>query len=282
MGYCPLAVRQSKLPMKSLGAIILFTVATSVVATTWDEASVKDPISGKDTKVWEIVSFGGYILQWPSKYDAVYWPYTAEEHIRFSSESGYVAFGSDFGEITAKEKMRVSKFLSEHYDKEEPPTTYEEQLDWLERVYRARQAADEFWLQYHCVRAYLVRADERASLTHRKSALEIAERLEMKLKPGFERARVLFVLGSYSHMLGRNKKSEEYFRKLSNLKWETEDPEAKSSEDIVKYFSKLAEEIVSGRYRAEYLPEARAKGEQAGSDQPATVPESEPPSVENP
>ena len=246
--------------MRTLLTICLLSLACNVLATDWAETSIKDPISGKDAKVWDIISFGGYIYQLPSKYDGVYWPYTAEPHIRFSPESGYIAFGSDFSQIDDDEKRRVSKFLKENYKKDAPPKTHDEKLDWLEKVYRARRATDEFWLRYHCVRAYRARSNKEASDPHRKNAVKIAEKLSKKLEPGFEGARVLFVLGSYSHMLGDAKKAEERFEKLSAMTWEQKDPEADSSEDIIKYFSRLADEIASDRYKLEYLPKKQPSG----------------------
>ena len=219
--------------MRTLLTICLFSLACNVLATDWAETSIKDPISGKDAKVWDIISFGGYIYQWPSKYDGVYWPYTAEPHIRFSPESGYIAFGSDFSQIDDDEKRRVSKFLKENYKKDAPPKTHD-------------------------------------------------EKLSKKLEPGFEGARVLFVLGSYSHMLGDAKKAEERFEKLSAMTWEQKDPEADSSEDIIKYFSRLADEIASDRYKLEYLPKKQPSGEQDGADQPATAVDSKSEGSEKP
>ena len=247
--------------MKAAIYILLLTVSANLFATTWDEATINDPISKTETKVWDIMSYGGYIYQWPSKFDGVYWPYTDEHYIRFSSESGYSAFGADFTEITDEEKARVTEFLASNYKKDSPPKTHEELLDWLEQIYRARKASDEFWLTYHSLRAYLSRYDEKTSQTHRTRALGVAEKLNAKLEPGFEKARTLFVLGSYSHMLGRTQKSGEYFQQLTELKWVEEDPEATPSEDVVKYFSSLAEAISSDRYKAEYLPKRETSGE---------------------
>ena len=234
--------------MKTTTLAIWAALAASVYATTWHETTVKDPISGGDTKVSAIASYGGYIYKWPSKYDGIYWPYTDAAYIRFSPISGYIAFGSDFEKISKEEKTRVAAFLKENFHKETPPKTQDEKLDWLARVYEARGADDGFWLTYHCLRAYLSRTDEKTSKQHREQAVKVATRLVATLKPSENMAKVIFILGSYTHMLGRREESGKWFTQLKALKWENANPDAAPSPDIVEYFSQLAESVQSGAY----------------------------------
>ena len=143
---------------------------TFTAATNWKESTAKDPISGKIVTIHQIVSRGSYVYFWPSKYDAVYWPITDPRFVRFAPESGYIAFGRDFAYIGSDAKKRVAAFLKQNYHPEIPPTTYVEKLNWLARVYEVRGADDDFWLSYHCLRAYKSRNYPR-SAGHRKRPL---------------------------------------------------------------------------------------------------------------
>jgi len=202
----------------------------------------------------EIMSYGSYIYHWPSKYDAVYWPYTASAYTRFSPISGYIAFGSDFLDISDEEKKRVAAFLKKSYDKEKAPKSHEERLDWLAKVYQAREADDAFWLNYYCLRAYLSRGKPKQSKSFRQEAIKVAQRLARDAEPGFDKAKAIFVLGSYSHMLGQKEQAQKHFAELKALKWKVENPEeASTSEDVVAYFTKLADALKSDEYEEEYF-----------------------------
>lgn len=212
-----------------------------------------DPISGAKVSIQEIVSYGSYIYQWPSKYDAVFWPFTAEEFIWFSPKSGYIAFAPDFNKISDAEKEHVSKFLRENYDPKKQPESFDAKLDWLEKVYAARGAPPRFWLRFHCLRSYLSRKDPKASSVHRSQAIRVADEMVGNLKEdGEEKAAALYILAAYSRMQGFAEKADEYVKTLAHLKWKSAGEEP-ASQEVIEHFLKLHDEIKTGQYREEYF-----------------------------
>lgn len=239
--------------MRYLITFLLLITASFVHATTWGEGTAVDPISGKEIKVPEIASYGSYIYEWPSKYDGVFWPLTDEQYLRFSPDTGYIAFSRHFESITEEEKEKVRTFLKNNYSRERELETFQERLDWLEEVSRARGMGDDFWLDYYCLRAHLSRLEEDVSTEYRKKAVPVAERRLQKLEAGQEKARVLYILTNYSRLLGKEDEAKQYFEQLKNLSWKATEEEGAASEEIVAYYTELANAVADGSYREEYL-----------------------------
>src|SRR5687767_2593138 len=118
--------------------VLTFTLASIAHATTWGEPRrVADPVrSDSQCLVESPASWGGYIYQWPSKYDQVFFPRTDPKGIWFCSKSGFTAFIGDF-ELTPNEKATVAAELARSYKPIDKPTL-REKLVLLEKSYTAR------------------------------------------------------------------------------------------------------------------------------------------------
>lgn len=229
--------------------LTLLSLTRFALATTWFDGEATDPISGEIVKVQSIGSYGGYIYRWPSKYDAIFWPYTDSNHIRFNSSSGYIAFGGDFEDITDDEKKKVSDFLEQNYDPENPPQTHIEKLKWLEKVYQARGADDKFFIRHHCLLSYLTREDKEISNQHREKALSLIRPYLQSAAPSPYRTHLYIVAGFYSKLLETGEEAK-FWDVVVEQDLGVED--AEEEKGTREYMLTVLEELKSGDYKENY------------------------------
>ena len=203
--------------------LMIALLSASASATMFIRVEKRDPISGETVTVHDVVSYGGYIYDAPSKYDQVFWPYTDEPWILFCPGTGYASFGDDFEELTEEETTRLSLWLKENYDPSEKATTHREKLDWAERVYAQREKDNEFWCHFYRLQAYMCRDDAGTSLAHVRKALPLLEEKLQKAPQGMARIRVLFLLGEYHRRLGDEQQSRRHFHQAKAAKYTDDD-----------------------------------------------------------
>jgi len=231
-----------------LGMIVLLAVTLhSARATTWFDDEATDPISGEIITVQSIGSYGSYIYEWDSKYDAVYWPFTTESFIYFNTNSGYIAFGTDFEEISTNDIQQVKAFLDQNYDPAHPPESHLEKLLWLEQVYQHRKTDDAFEIRYYGLMSYLHRKDKDASNAYREKALEKIRPYLKTAKPSFYRSQLYGVAGFYSKLLGHDVDAEFFWSSPERLKFDDE-----TTEEAKAYLDRILNSIQSDQFKADY------------------------------
>ena len=87
--------------MKTLSAtsFLLFALALNSLATTWWPAEHTCPVCDKKDTYQEIMSYGGYIYQWPSKFQYVYWPLTDSPSIYCCPHCYFSTYMWDFDSV---------------------------------------------------------------------------------------------------------------------------------------------------------------------------------------
>lgn len=219
-------------------AILIFLSATSF-ATTWAKSTVNDPIlKGKKCAVNEPMSSGGYIYQWPSKYDLVFWPLTDPNGIWFCEESGYASFISDFEELTDKEKLEISKYLK---GKKIKNLELNEILLRLEEIYALRGLKPEkknlylrVFAQWYQNSDNVLKANE-----YRKVAFENIENQLKTDLPEYTKLEYLYLAANYARLFGNPKKSQRYLLSLNSAIKNLED---KKYSGFAEYLKKLSKE----------------------------------------
>jgi len=221
------------------GSLIVVLSAVSASATMFVSVKKSDPISGETVTVHDVLSYGSYIYDAPSKYDQVFWPFTEESWISFCPASGYASFCDDFEKLTDEEKTRLSLWLKDNYKASEKPTTHKEKLAWLEKVYAQREKDDEFWSRFWRLMAYVYADEPQTSLAYVAKALPLlAEQLQAGPE-GVARIRVLFLLGEYHRRTGDARAARRYFRQAKAAEYTDEDGAKRTGHP---YFLKLVQE----------------------------------------
>ncbi len=214
------------LPLRLLTAIgtvmLMVCLAHQSHATTWANTTVDDPFADATCDVSEPASFGSYVYDWPSKYDAIYWPYTESRWIWVCPTSGYVSFGDDFSELTEEEKSRIKPALAQ-MNAEGGVGTIHDTLVRLERLYEIRDKDQAFWAWLYRVLAYWHNEDAEKALAYRQKALTLIEQLIDDTPAGFKRITYLYLMGDYNRQLGNDDLARQYFAEARAVKWTDED-----------------------------------------------------------
>lgn len=181
----------------------LAMAALPAQATTWGTDTIRDPVSGKPCRVSSPASFGGYIYQWPEKYDQVFWPLTDPMGIWFCADSGFAAFIGDI-QLEAGEKAAIAAFLRDAPRLPEKATVAAK-LDRLEAIYALRQLAPDVRARILRALAYQYQSDGRqakADALREQAGALMASRLQDEALPPDLRLQYLFVTANYARERG--------------------------------------------------------------------------------
>ena len=218
--------------------ILILFIALNANATKWAESFVDDPImQGSKCSVYEVLSSGSYIYDWPSKYDQIFFPYTSSAAIWFCKESGYISFMRDFDNVTAEEKIKISNYL-----KANPQINIRSllsKLKLLETIYSLREVSLELSNKNKRILAYLYEQKDKIELANslrRSALLEINELLTAELTK-YKRLEYLYVAANYERQLGNISNSD---LRLKTLKNEIENINSEELKWFGSYLSKLA------------------------------------------
>jgi hypothetical protein len=222
--------------LKYLYIFILF-LAFNVSATKWSESSVDDPIkSGSKCLVSDVVSSGGYVFNWPSKYDQIFFPYTSSSAIWFCKDSGYISFMGDFDNITEEEKAKISTYLKAN--PQQNIRSLLSKLKLIEKIYSFRTIPLELSNKNKRILAYLYEQKEKFEVAnnYRRSALiEIYELLKTDLTK-YKRLEYLYVASNYERQFGNISNSNKMIVTLQKDIENIRDEELKG---FGNYLSKL-------------------------------------------
>ncbi|MCF6436785.1 DUF2225 domain-containing protein [Pseudoalteromonas sp. MMG022] len=240
--------------MKYIYLFIYFFTLT-VSATTWHEKKVDDPIKpGAKCSVLSVGSYGSYIYNFPSKYDQVFFPYTASHAMWFCEESGYISFIRDFESITEQEKEKIAAYL-----KLNPPKDIRSllsKLELIEKIYSFRTLLPEHSNQNKRILAYLYEQKDKFDIAnnYRKAALtEIYELLKTDLTE-YRKLEYLYLSANYERQLGNITKSDE---QLAILAKEIEQISNEKLQHFGNYLSQLMSETVHIKPGGKLNPKVR-------------------------
>ena len=205
--------------LRSLLGIISLGASSAVLAITWENTVVTDPLNRDDCEVAEPMSWGGYIYSWPSKWHGVYWPYTDSQWLWFCEGSGYVSFGNDFEEVTQEQVYRIISYL-----RQAEPVDQRSRMALLMRaraIYQLRDLDDSFWAWFERLEAYEREhaEDSVGAAAARARAVELIPRLLADMQPGMQKAQLEFVLGYYAHRRGDMEEMQMRFARVRALEW---------------------------------------------------------------
>ena len=204
-------------------------------ATTWTQTTETDPVAGGKCVGNNVMSYGGYIYNWPSKYDLVFWPMTDRNFIYYCPESGYAAFGGDFKDITPEDKKALAEWLKVNFKKDQKPPTDLQSLDWLEKLYSVRKMDGRFWSMFHRLRAYdySENGENEKSLARVRMALPLIEKSLAAGPKDFDLLEAYYLMGEYSRRLGEKEKSKKYFDLAKTAEYKDEDGSVKKGHPYI-------------------------------------------------
>jgi hypothetical protein len=243
-------------------AALLFIMASPVLGTTWADIKKKCPICQTEDTYSEIMSYGGYIYEWDSKFQFIFWPDT-DEHILYACQKCHFTCRKyDFGRIPADKIGAVKKSLNgtklsppdlskkskwSHSNAQYCHIPMTERIVIAERVYRELGKDDEWWCTFYRMKGYhFDEADmSREAEEARKNALNLADKMMADKNNKGKLKELLLISGSMKHFLGDLAGAEKDFRKALTSPYsdsKLSSGQAKGKED---YLNRLLNEFLA-------------------------------------
>jgi len=242
--------------------LALFLTASPVLGTTWGDVKKRCPLCNTEDTYSEVMSYGGYIFNWDSKFQFIFWPDT-DEHILYACRKcHFTCRMMDFGRIPADKVDAVkacligTKLSSPDLSKKKtglqstPPyslTPMVERLVIAEKVYRALGRDDEWWCRFYRMKGY--HYDDADMINEAaeawKMALDLAGKAMTDKENNGRLKELLLISGSMKHFLGDSAGAEKDFRKALALSYSDKklsDEQAKGKEE---YLNKLLNEFLA-------------------------------------
>ncbi|MPM24415.1 hypothetical protein SDC9_70897 [bioreactor metagenome] len=226
-----------------LGAIFLLTF--NVNATTWFPAEHTCPVCKQTNEYQEIGSYGGYIYQWPSKYQYVYWPLTDLPSVYSCPKCFFSTYMWDFDSIPENKIDTLSKFLTtvkpdkEYTDYLDIPMIT--RLEIAENVYKILWKDNEFWCEFYRVQGYHYDQDknkEKAKDSRLKS-LDYARLMLSDTAYIGQEKEILFIIAAMNNFIGQKDSALIYLDKASSLTYENKKWKEENAKGLDKYLTDL-------------------------------------------
>ena len=222
---------------------------------TWAPAEINCPVCGTKNIFMEVMSYGNYIYQYPSKYQLVFWPHTDSPSWYSCKQCRLTAFMGEFQELPKEKipalremlktvKLPPQKQVSEKESMENPPylgLSVWERLLVAEQVYQTLGKPEEFWARFYRVLGYHFdqAKKETEAADARKKALKIVEGwLKDQSKAGRYK-EFLYISGAMHHFLKDDAAATKAFEEALKLKYSDPANKQENNEGYDKYLTDL-------------------------------------------
>jgi len=228
---------------------------------TWSPDEIECPVcQTKNTfLVWG--SYGNYIYQYPSKYQLVFWPFTANPTWYSCKKCRYTNFMGTFQNVP-KEKIAdlrkmlegvslpAQKTLSKEESLARPPyleIPTSQRLLVVEKVNRfLGETGDDYWNHFYRVLAYHFDAEKKQAEADeaRRKSLAITERLLADKANEGKRKELLYIAGSMRHFLREDKAALKNFEEARDLKYSDKDLKPEQYKNYDVYLATVIKEYI--------------------------------------
>jgi hypothetical protein len=239
-----------KLGMILLVLLIGLSLASQAKATTWADKQVVCPICNTTNTFKEVMSYGTYIYQWPSKYQYIFWPLTDSPVLYSCKKCHLTAFMWDYLQIP-KEKLATVQTALNGVAINGDQTEYtkipmSQRLHVAEKVYSVLEKDDRFWCQFYRVQGYHLEEEKQPAEADeaRRKALDIAERMILNTENAGTLKELLIITGAMRHLLKDDAGALSDFKRAQGLKYENSKIEKKATENVDAYLTELLSDYV--------------------------------------
>jgi hypothetical protein len=237
--------------MKSLLRITLYALLPSLLfATTWSPVEKKCPICGTKSVYYEIMSYGSYVYDYPSRFEYIFWPYTDGKALYSCRKCWFTCFMWDFEDIPESKRKDIRKFVDSldlyetNGDYNVIPMSY--RLLLAERIYEMLDKDDEFWCHFYRVKGHHLANEEKVAhaAEARTKALNIAEgMLQDEGKKGI-RKELYIITGAMRYCLNDVQGARQDFKRAKELTFGNENWNKESLKNINIYLSNLVDDYL--------------------------------------
>ena len=237
--------------MKTAIRITLFALLPTVcLATTWCPVDKECPFCGTVSTYYEIMSYGSYIYEYPSKYEYIFWPFIEGKILFCCKKCWFTAYSWDFDSIPQGKKPGIKKILDKLAVWETNgaytvvPMYY--RLKIAEEIYKLYGRNDEFWCHFYRVKGYHLEIEEKfqEAAEARRKAIEIAERMiENKHNEGIYK-ELLYITGAMKYKLDDEQGALQDFKKAQQLVYQKSGMDKISQDNINDFLNRLLDDYL--------------------------------------
>jgi uncharacterized protein (DUF2225 family) len=238
---------------------LVIILSGRTLATTWDYVSKKCPVCNSISQYLEPMSYGGYIYQWPSKYQYVYWPYTDDASFYCCPNCHYAAFMCDFDSIP-NDKIDTIQVVLQSFNIDSSGNEYRQipvttRLEIAEKVYQLLGRDTKFWCRFYRIMGYHYAEENnhKKALESRGKALLMANEMLNDTAYSGQEKENLFIIASMFNYLNQKDSCTFYLNKANNCVYSDKTAELEYSLSLDEYLKDLIVE-----YR-EILQDERTK-----------------------
>ena len=226
--------------------------AHAAARTTWSPHEVTCPVCGTKNTFMQIMSFGNYIYQWPSKFQSIYWPLTDSNVLYSCKKCRLTALMGDYEEVP-KEKLPALMKLLEALPAAKPFEKYtdvpmSERLLIAEKVYALLGGRDDdWWGIFYRTEGYHFQREKRQAEADaaRRKALALAEKQLADKANEDRRKQLMLITGGMKYFLDDEAGALADLESALKLKFRNPKDE-KGSENYDKYLTEVLEQFVAG------------------------------------
>jgi hypothetical protein len=228
---------------------------------TWNPVEVECPICNTKNIFLEWGSYGSYIYQYPSKYELVFWPYTADAAWYSCRKCRLTVFMEEFKtipkdkipalrEVLKTVNLPPQKERSTEDSKVRPPyleIPTSARLVVAEKVYRTLgRTDDEFWSHFYRVMGYHFDAEEKKAEADeaRRKSLSLTERKLADKASDDVRKEQLYISGAMKHFLRDDASALRDFEAAKKLTYADRNNKPENNKGYDGYLSKLIDEYI--------------------------------------
>jgi hypothetical protein len=229
---------------------------------TWGPIEVECPVCKTKNTFLQWMSFGSYVYQAPSKYQLVFFPFTADADWWSCKKCRYTTEAGEFKTVPADKLPALQKALAEitlpaqkegpqkdPYDCPYLGIPASDRLVAAEQIYRALGQGDDksdFWNFFYRLEGYYFDKEQKTKQADeaRHKVLVIIERLMKDDANQGRRKELLYISGSMRHLLREDAAALAAFKEAKELRFSLKGLEAEKNKDYDDYLSKMIDEYV--------------------------------------
>jgi len=191
-------------------SITLGSFVFSACAVTVGLETHQCPVCKEQISVLELVSWGSYIYDWPSKYDLIYAPYNDPQFVWICPQCGYAQVAKYFSDISQDQSESLKAFLGSQWKPKSPnDITADTRFEQAILVNKFLEKDEDFWTWFYRVLiCYYRQADPERAKDYARAEIELL----MKNKGHFEipeKSRE-YLLGEYNRLVGNDDLARRY------------------------------------------------------------------------
>jgi hypothetical protein len=234
-----------------LTVLLSIIFAGLIFATTWFDADVICPVCKTKNKFKEIGSYGGYIYNWPSKYQYIYWPATDNYSIYSCKKCMYSSMMWDFAKIEGDilkliEKSIDTMTIEMKFNKDYSKISSSQKLETAELFYRLYKTEPEFWCRFYRIKGYHYMNEDQPEKAKqsRLKVLEIADSLLQVPENVSIKKELLIITAGMKHFTVQDSLALVDLAAAKKLKYKNPNQNADYNEGLDEYLSVLIEDYI--------------------------------------